>query len=491
MLHYYQCQQCLSIGTNEIQIARIGQWKSKPNKANFVYWANARCNACQGDIWYLGAAREDKKRLEGKIEKTACDKRCTHATGPVCVCQCGCKNHGKGTVIEILTDLGPVPEVKPINPAKAVERANAVKGALNELKTAIESKISRFKSAINQAQSLPYGDPNRLPHALYRSLGQFLSLTGWNSAYAGLESKVWSEITDHDNRLKTIRAVADKLSQVSLDLAQHQVKVNLAQHQVKVAANLDQVKNVAQEPTITPSELVKPLDPYASQKSSMPVGSWVKGTATSFNGEIWIAIVKDHTAADMTLDVKLPVVKDNDKGWGYHQWAPIPESQAKSIIANHQLNKAKQDYPVGSWIVTHTGETRQVIDYKIHNYQTVVIWDNGNDHTGTSYVTSIKPGKAPEPSEVPIAKNQEPEKPTEAVTYANPKLQVPAHVEAADSMDLATVLEAINEVTQRLQVLANDASKGALSNRAYIDEALDQLTVFKARRDKLMQALLV
>jgi hypothetical protein len=56
------------------------------------------CPWCEADVTAeaMGQVRNDDGRLETTEVVPECDGRCTHAVGPLCVCKCGCKNHGLG-----------------------------------------------------------------------------------------------------------------------------------------------------------------------------------------------------------------------------------------------------------------------------------------------------------------------------------------------------------------------------------------------------------
>jgi hypothetical protein len=99
--HFLRCRGCLSI----MAIAA-----DRPPAA-------MRCSACEGGIEVMGQVRIQRiLRLE---DHTACDLRCTMASGPSCDCQCGGKNHGSGIMVTAAHDVGGIPRVNPPNPEKA------------------------------------------------------------------------------------------------------------------------------------------------------------------------------------------------------------------------------------------------------------------------------------------------------------------------------------------------------------------------------------
>lgn len=68
--------------------------------------------AVRGGLCYCGGKAECVGRLlSGRVllTVTACDERCTWATGPHCSCSCGGVNHGTHAVVE---KIGPVFQVK-------------------------------------------------------------------------------------------------------------------------------------------------------------------------------------------------------------------------------------------------------------------------------------------------------------------------------------------------------------------------------------------
>lgn len=103
---YVRCVDCLSIGV----VSEI------PQKD----WT---CGLCGGHVETMGKVTLDGKRLEEEREKAACDARCTHARGPLCVCKCNCANHGTGRTVVVRRDLGPVPVIDMKEEDRALEKA--------------------------------------------------------------------------------------------------------------------------------------------------------------------------------------------------------------------------------------------------------------------------------------------------------------------------------------------------------------------------------
>ena len=128
---YIRCAKCLSIGVIE-----------------FPYAPGWHCSICGGEIEFMGRVVQEK--LEVEKERSACDKRCTHAVGPICVCKCGCENHGTGRVvtIKVLQEL-PVIVFEPDEVAR--ERAEGFEQKVADLK----GTRTRWQ-AITQDQLKPY-----------------------------------------------------------------------------------------------------------------------------------------------------------------------------------------------------------------------------------------------------------------------------------------------------------------------------------------------
>jgi hypothetical protein len=85
---FYRCRVCLAVfAVNDVRLFDIP------------------CPYCDADkVELMGQVRQDKLVLEG--ERTACDERCTHARGPICVCHCGGPNHGTGLVVHFVKVVG-------------------------------------------------------------------------------------------------------------------------------------------------------------------------------------------------------------------------------------------------------------------------------------------------------------------------------------------------------------------------------------------------
>jgi hypothetical protein len=90
--HYYRCSDCLGVwAVDGPQIKEI-------------------CCDCDGIWLHMGMVVEE--RLKEEKTKSACDARCTHASGPKCNCFCCGKNHGSGKVVLIWVDKGGIPRAQ-------------------------------------------------------------------------------------------------------------------------------------------------------------------------------------------------------------------------------------------------------------------------------------------------------------------------------------------------------------------------------------------
>lgn len=125
-----RCVDCLGVGFVH---------EEPPSK-----WSKEKltCGCCGGEIESMGRVTRDARLAEDAVV-SACDDRCTSARGPLCVCKCGCVNHGTGRVVEIRRDLGAAPRVEGL-PANGIAIAEAWRAAFAEVKGAVEAFRSTF-----------------------------------------------------------------------------------------------------------------------------------------------------------------------------------------------------------------------------------------------------------------------------------------------------------------------------------------------------------
>ena len=133
MRHFYRCEDCLSVVATEVAI--------RPTyKPGTYYPQYANCDACGGDIEYMGQVCRD--HLEKTALVCACDDRCTSALGPMCSCRCGGENHGTNRVVEIVIETGKLPRL--LVPPDAKVKADEYRALLAEVRSAIDARYGRL-----------------------------------------------------------------------------------------------------------------------------------------------------------------------------------------------------------------------------------------------------------------------------------------------------------------------------------------------------------
>jgi len=143
-----------------------------------------QCGLCDGRIADMGRVQIDTNRLQAERERCACDERCTHARGPLCVCRCGGENHGTGAVVRYVVDAGPVPVVQTPNSAKA------------------QAAAAEWRAGLQAARDLAQ------PLRQKRANGIVLPRNEWDRLYRinAAISKARKQ-TSHAGRMKTLSAV--------------------------------------------------------------------------------------------------------------------------------------------------------------------------------------------------------------------------------------------------------------------------------------------
>jgi hypothetical protein len=144
-LHYFRCSDCLGAFT-----VKEGDL---PGKA----WACQGSCVCGGSISYIGRVHESHYEKDGL--KSACDKRCTDASGPVCNCHCGCKNHGTGKLVSVVVEEGKV-RVTTFD-QKLIDRGNEWRAMIKQLQDEyhrvwgdVETAVMAYRSTWTQANQL-------------------------------------------------------------------------------------------------------------------------------------------------------------------------------------------------------------------------------------------------------------------------------------------------------------------------------------------------
>ncbi len=89
LLHYHRCSDCLTA------------FSTVERHVDF-------CD-CNGSVEYMGEVHGDKYQKTGT--KSACDDRCTKASGPNCDCMCNGINHGTGKLVSVIVSEGKVKAV--------------------------------------------------------------------------------------------------------------------------------------------------------------------------------------------------------------------------------------------------------------------------------------------------------------------------------------------------------------------------------------------
>lgn len=177
--YYIRCADCLSIGVIEVP-----------------YQSGWHCSLCAGPIELMGkVVAEDK--YEHEHEKSACDRRCTHAIGPICVCKCHCANHGTGRVV-VVTTVEHITKVQFIKDNDALTLARSYKASLQQLRD-----TASMWTRLRQDYSIPY--PQRQP--LYYNCYRLSQVTK-----KAVEARTWKARNKHIGAATQI--VHDTLQQV-------------------------------------------------------------------------------------------------------------------------------------------------------------------------------------------------------------------------------------------------------------------------------------
>ena len=123
---YVRCVDCLSIGA--VETNPMGQ-----------RWI---CGVCAGRIEVMGKVVVD--HLETEKTRSACDARCTHARGPLCVCHCGCVNHGTGRVVKIVVKQD-IPTIEFMDAEDALKNATEYRTRFKEINDLMTNNASKIR----------------------------------------------------------------------------------------------------------------------------------------------------------------------------------------------------------------------------------------------------------------------------------------------------------------------------------------------------------
>lgn len=86
MLFYHKCNDCLTAFSTVEKVVDF-------------------CD-CNGSVTFMGEVQGDK--YVKTENRSPCDGRCTHASGPHCDCMCGGVNHGTGKLVPVVIKEGKV-----------------------------------------------------------------------------------------------------------------------------------------------------------------------------------------------------------------------------------------------------------------------------------------------------------------------------------------------------------------------------------------------
>ena len=170
---FFKCRECLAVMVSESPALKGLEGVSGP-----------KCT-CGGSLKYMGHVR--RQRLVDVSERAACDGRCTNAPGPSCDCTCGGENHGTHRIVEVIHDLGPVPQLRSPNP----ERAETFRAAREATIAAFESTNKGLLQALDSGERLPVDLWTRARYfrSDLRAAGRVASVKGRLAAYAELAAK--------------------------------------------------------------------------------------------------------------------------------------------------------------------------------------------------------------------------------------------------------------------------------------------------------------
>lgn len=100
--HFYRCLDCLEVQAIDGPQLR-GQWVD-----GMIRWP--QCD-CSGNLKWMGKV-QGLSLIQAHLG-CPCDGRCTGALGGNCDCSCGGKNHGTRRLVQMITNVGPIPKIAP------------------------------------------------------------------------------------------------------------------------------------------------------------------------------------------------------------------------------------------------------------------------------------------------------------------------------------------------------------------------------------------
>lgn len=153
---YLRCPECLGVWSVDLELPEGPTFSRRQAFREALQPAlEGGCPWCEAaDVVPedMGEVRTDSDRLEITEVVPKCDGRCTHAVGPLCVCRCGCANHGLGFLayVERRTDNGKLRtrfKAAPKNMEAARARAiewQAVRADLLALDGTLKAEVERW-----------------------------------------------------------------------------------------------------------------------------------------------------------------------------------------------------------------------------------------------------------------------------------------------------------------------------------------------------------
>jgi hypothetical protein len=171
---YLRCPECLGVWSVDLEIVDVVE-QPHPTARHRAFrealqpFLEGGCPWCeQADVAPedMGEVVADSDRLETTEVVPECDGRCTHAGGPLCVCKCGCKNHGLGFLayVERRSDNGKLRtrfKAAPKNIEAARTRAvewSAIHADLQALAATLAAEVEKWTAKQREVRWLSGAD---------------------------------------------------------------------------------------------------------------------------------------------------------------------------------------------------------------------------------------------------------------------------------------------------------------------------------------------
>lgn len=173
-LYYHKCNDCLTA------------FSSTESKVDV-------CD-CGGSVFFMGVVQGDKYQ---KIEnKAPCDGRCTHASGPMCDCQCNGTNHGTGKLVATVVKEGKV--CASGFSVEDIERAHKYRAFRDYAEKQYAEKYGQYVADIKNHERVDYSIYRELSKAR-TDLDKILSM----KVYERRHAKLAEFIIKNKNKLET------------------------------------------------------------------------------------------------------------------------------------------------------------------------------------------------------------------------------------------------------------------------------------------------